>query len=68
MPAIMDSLLHCLGASLPNTDSSSNPSSNSSSANDDVVVDGGGGGEVSQTGSSFRACYVALHVLVHIGI
>ena len=26
------------------------------STNDDVVDDDGGGGEVSQTGSSFRAC------------
>ena len=49
-----------LGSSLSNTDSGSNPGSNSSSTNDAAADDdddgGGGGGELSQTGSSFRAC------------
>ena len=47
-----------LGSSLSNTDLGSNPGTNSSSTNDAAADDdgGGGGGELSQTGSSFRAC------------
>ena len=43
-----------LGSSLSNTDLGSNPGTNSSSTNDAAADDDGG--ELSQTGSSFRAC------------
>ena len=44
-----------LGSSLSNSDLGSNPGTNSGSTND-AAADDDGGGELSQAGSSFRAC------------